>query len=177
MKDINLIPEEYIRKKKRGREIAAGTVLSITAVCLLGILLGLPYYVLHSLDSIDRDLDGSIESLNDSRLGIDALKRVSGEEKAHKAVADTLSKSRFSASEIISDVAGCVPSGISLNLLTVDRTNISLGGEALDNGSISAFALNLRGLEGVKDVTIRTSDKGENEILSFRIDVIIKGAK
>lgn len=177
MKDINLIPEEYIKKKRRGREIFTWGVLSIIGVSLLGVLFSLPYYVLYTLNSVSKDLDSQMGSFNDSRTDIDNLNKLSTEVRTQRVVIDALSKNRFSASELAEDVTGCVPSGLSLDSLTISQGIMSLNGKSMDNGSIVIFALNLRSIKSVKDVSIKTSNRDENGILSFQMDVILKGGE
>lgn len=177
MKDINLIPEEYIKKKRRNREILEWTVLSSVGLVLLGVLLSLPYYVIYSLNSVSKELDSQIESFKESQADIETLNSLNSEADAHKSLIDTLSRNRLSVSELTEDVAGCVPSGLSLDSMTVNEGSMSLRGKAMDNGSIVMFALNLRSIDIVQDVSIKTSDVDENGILSFQVDVVLKGGE
>lgn len=177
MKDINLVPEEYIKKKRRGREILAWGVLSVIGIALLGVLFSLPYYVIYSLNSVNKDLDSKIESFKRSQTDIKALNSLTGEARTHKAIIDTLSKNRLSISDLTEDVADCVPPGLSLDSLTINDRSMSLSGKATDNGSIVVLALNLRSIDIVNDVSIKTSGMDENGILSFQMDVILKGGE
>ncbi|TZE83462.1 PilN domain-containing protein [Calorimonas adulescens] len=175
MKDINLIPAEYMRKKRRSRELAAWGTCIIVGIILLVVLLSLPYYMIFSLSSLDKSLESQVKSLEPVQKDIDTLTQMENEIKVHNDVVRLLSKDRVSASGLIEDIGGCVPTNLSIKSLTLNEKNISLEGLARDNSSIVIFALNLRSIKQVKDVSIKSSTADESGLLSFHIEVTLKG--
>ncbi|MDI6601921.1 MAG: PilN domain-containing protein [Thermoanaerobacteraceae bacterium] len=174
MKDINLIPADYIRKKRRSREIVVWGTFIIIGIILLGVLLSLPYYMIYSLSSLDKSLESQIKSLDPVQKDIDTLTQMENEIKVHNDVVKLLSKERVPASGLIEDIAGCVPTNLSIRSLTLNGKNVSLEGQARDNSSIVIFALNLRSIEIVKDVSIKSSAADESGLLTFQMDVTLK---
>jgi Tfp pilus assembly protein PilN len=177
MKDINLIPKDYEKKKRIKKEMFTRAALFVTAAILLCVILILPYHVLHTLDSTNKDLDHQIEHLKSSQKDMNTLDKKNSGLKRQRVVIDTLSKNKFAASRLMSEIAECMLDEVSLKSLNINRGKVILCGKATDNGSISSFALRLHGVGGIKDVSIKTSASGGNNLLDFSIEATLRGGE
>ncbi|MDK2836336.1 MAG: type pilus assembly protein PilN [Thermosediminibacterales bacterium] len=169
MKEINLLPDDYI--KKRSNRFKTGIKI-ISFIMIIGLLTFSFYYIIHLYQQLESKTV-MVNKIYNEELGPllkekQELQKNSMDIQQKYELFLKLSKEKILWSEILLEIAEIIPKDVQIKNVFFDKDkNMVISGEAFSNISIAEFIVNLNKSSYFKDVNL-------NYILNEKNDIGVK---
>lgn len=172
MRDINLIPKEYLNKKRRPGIIVLSTVSTVLAVSLMIYLYIVPLNSIRALEQEIKKYDEVVIDYNVLHGKIDQMQQ--NEEIIQKKieVLDQISSNEVKPSRVFELVNGSLPSDVWLTNLNYTFSNVSVTAVAASAAGAAEFYVELSKMNEFKDVKlspITVDENGYNFTIQFSL--------
>jgi len=162
--EINLLPEKYRDLKRKKRKKGVQLAVSLLIVLLIPGIIYAPLHMLRAMKNKSITVENEIINMKDitnyRKIDAELKKDIERREK----LVDFLTSRRQLWSEIISEVAGKVPEGVSLLCIDYsDDGSLEVQGQALSYNLVSQFMVNVQNIDvvsGMMPVSIVQKDNG-----------------
>ncbi|HYE84216.1 MAG TPA: PilN domain-containing protein [Clostridia bacterium] len=172
MRDINLIPEEYLKKKSRPKVFALGAVIAVLTAALLVYLYIVPLTAIKNLEQDIKEYDEIILDYNILKNKIDKMQE--SEELIQKKleVLGRISAGEIKPTKVFEMVLSSLPADVWLTELSYTFTDVSLTAVAESASGATEFYIELSKKDGFEDIrlsTITVDGDGYNFTIQFSL--------
>ncbi len=172
MKDINLIPREYLEKKRRPHII---TLIAISAAIVLSLLAYFYIIPLNNIRALEQEISKYDEIVTDYNLLKSKLDRMLEYEEVIKKkieLLDEISTTEVKTSKVFELVNSALPGDVWLTNLDYTFTNVSVTAVAASASGATEFYVELSKNSEFKDVKlsqITKDEQGYNFTIQFSL--------
>lgn len=162
MKDINLIPKEYLKKKNRPRIIVISVVSSSLILSLMAYLYIVPLNNIKALEQEIKKYDEVVLDYNVLKNKIDKLQENEEIIKKKIEILDEISSNEVKPSKVFELVNSSLPSDVWLTNLNYSFTDVSVTAVAATASGATEFYTLLSQKDEFKDVVLSPISVDEN---------------
>ena len=164
MREMNLLPEEYLyeQEQKRRKRMIIGTIITFILVLLISYLVVyfIEYNMRREIHSVKSEIE-SLEKVRETQLQISASQDVLEE---RLAILEKIENQRVDHFQFIHEIRNALPRELVLESIThPSGTNFTIRGIANNPEKIADVIVNLAKIEGVENVLLDSVNYGDKE--------------
>lgn len=165
MDEINLIPEEYISKKKPNKKY-----LGVVMVIILILFISAPF--LH-LNYLQNELNNIEDTKNTLEAEAAEVYKMNEElEKLEEKLQELSAVSSSNLGSLITDIFYKIPQGAAVTSLNTDKNTLSLEGYCSSTSSLGILVSKLNDIDGFEKASLQSLERDQVnniEVISFTI--------
>ncbi|MGB9779460.1 PilN domain-containing protein [Caldanaerobacter sp.] len=174
MKDINLIPPELKEERQKKKKVALKLFSAAFLLGFISLLIALPLAYMNRLYGELKIVNEELNKYRNVSELQQNIKDISLYLEKKKSIIDKVNKKKIDLVKLSEDVASNLPQDVSVTHLKYDNEVLEIEGEALHEGDIAVFMLNLRSINYVEDVKVLSVELNEKNVYKYVVQVKVR---
>jgi len=174
LKDINLIPPELKEERQKKKKVALKLFFATFLLGFISLLIALPLAYMNKLYGELKIVNEELNKYRNVSELQQSIKDMSLYLEKKKSIIDKVNKGRIDLAKLSEDVASNLPQDVSITHLKYDNKVLEIEGEALHEGDVAVFMLNLRSINYVEDVKALLIELNERNVYKYVVQVKVR---
>jgi type IV pilus assembly protein PilN len=174
LKDINLIPPELKEERQKKKKAAIKLFFAVFLLGFISLLIALPLAYINKLYVDLKIVNEELSKYKNISDLQQSIKDMSSYLEKKKSMINKLNKGKIDLVKLSEDVASYLPQEVSITHLKYDNRVLEIEGEALNEGDVAIFMLNLRSINYVEDVKVLSVELNEKNVYKYVVQVKVK---